>query len=158
MTGYIIKSCKTPNRDDAYRFALDLYESLRIKVLAGEAINAPSVSRVIDEFLLTQKSKSANRYKDIDTSIGKHFRSYAEGQEVDWLDSLSIVGFLTGEGNRAGTGKRQVRTLFIVNRVKCYGFFVGVRTGNICGKFPPLRSRVARMSAVLPLIGMIGIR
>ena len=36
VKGYVVKSCKTPDRDAAYRFALDLYEDLRVKVLAGE--------------------------------------------------------------------------------------------------------------------------
>ena len=50
VTGYVVKSCKTPDRDDAYRFAMDLYENMRVKVLAGEAINAPKASKIIDEF------------------------------------------------------------------------------------------------------------
>ena len=107
---------------------------------------------MIGEFLLTQKSKSANQYKHIGTSVGKQFRSHAEGQKVDWLDSLSIVGFFNWRREEGRHGKKQVTTLFIVNRLKYCSSFVGVRTGNICGKFPPLRSRVARISAVLPLI------
>ena len=29
VTGYVIKSCNTPDRDAAYRFAMDLYEEGR---------------------------------------------------------------------------------------------------------------------------------
>ena len=62
---------------------------------------------MIGELLLTQKSKSANQYKDIDTSVGKQFRSYAEGQKVDWLDSLSIVVYLLAKG--AGQAREKTR-------------------------------------------------
>ena len=82
-TDYGIKSCKMPDRDDAYRFAMDLYEELRLKVMAGEAINSPTIQTVIDKFLENQKAKSPNRYRDINNTIGKHFRSYTEEQKVD---------------------------------------------------------------------------
>jgi integrase len=91
VKGYVVKSCKTPDRDAAYRFALDLYEDLRVKVLAGEIINAPNASKIIDEFLETQRSKSPNRYNDINLTIGKHFRSYSQGQTLEWIDSKTIT-------------------------------------------------------------------
>tara|TARA_E500000331_G_C17204532_1_gene690793 strand:- start:125 stop:1339 length:1215 start_codon:yes stop_codon:yes gene_type:complete len=105
VAGYIIKSCRTPDRDFAYRFAMDLYESLRLKVMAGEAINAPSVDKVIEEFLTTQQAKSANRYRDINNIIGKHFRSYTEGQKVDWLDSASITGYFDWRRQQSRWGR-----------------------------------------------------
>jgi len=105
VAGYIIKSCRTPDRDSAYRFAMDLYESLRLKVMAGEAINAPSVDKVIEEFLTTQQAKSANRYRDINNIIGKHFRSYTEGRKVDWLDSASITGYFDWRRQQSRWGR-----------------------------------------------------
>lgn len=93
VKGYVVKSCKTPDRDAAYRFALDLYEDLRVKVLAGEIINAPNASKIIDEFLETQRSKSPNRYNDINQTIGKHFRSYSQGQTLEWIDSKTITAY-----------------------------------------------------------------
>ena len=35
-TGYVVRSCKTPDRDDAYKFAANLFDELRVKVLAAE--------------------------------------------------------------------------------------------------------------------------
>ena len=64
---------------------------------------------------------------------------------------------MTGEKKDGKDGKKLVTTLFILKRAEFCGFFVGVKTENICGKFPPLRSLVAKISAVLPLIGMIRI-
>ena len=91
VTGYKIKSCETPDRDDAFRFAMDLYETLRIRVLSGQTINAKTASIVIDEFLATQKSKTANRFRDIDQAIGNNLRTYARGQKIDWLDSKTLT-------------------------------------------------------------------
>jgi hypothetical protein len=78
VTGYAVKSCKTSDRNAAYRFAMDLYEDMRVKVLAGETINAPNAYKIIDEFLETPRVQSANLYRDINQIIGKHFRSYSQ--------------------------------------------------------------------------------
>ncbi len=93
VAGYVIKSCKTPDRDNAYRFAMDLYENLRVKVLAGETINSPNISKICDEFLETQQSHSPNRYRDINQTIGKHFRRYVQDRKMDWIDSRTITGY-----------------------------------------------------------------
>jgi|TARA_B100001964_G_C14182232_1_gene576832 integrase len=105
VKGYVVKSCKTPDRDAAYRFALDLYEDLRVKVLAGEIINAPNASKIIDEFLETQRSKSPNRYNDINQTIGKHFRSYSQGQTLEWIDSKTITTYFDWRRQQSRYGK-----------------------------------------------------
>ncbi len=105
VKGYVVKSCKTPDRDAAYRFALDLYEDLRVKVLAGEIINAPNASKIIDEFLETQRSKSPNRYNDINLTIGKHFRSYSQGQTLEWIDSKTITTYFDWRRQQSRYGK-----------------------------------------------------
>ncbi|MFP6733135.1 MAG: site-specific integrase [Rhodospirillales bacterium] len=105
VKGYLIKSCKTPDRDDAYRFAMDLYENMRMKVLAGETINAPNASKIIDEFLKTQRAKSPNRYKDINQTIGKHFRSYSQGQTLEWIDSKSMTGYFDWRRQKSRYGR-----------------------------------------------------
>jgi len=85
---------------------MDLYEELRIKVMAGEAINSPTIQTVIDEFLKNQKAKNPNRYRDINNTIGKHFRSYTEGQKVDWLDSSVIVGYFDWRRGQSRYGRK----------------------------------------------------
>ena len=92
-TGYLVQSCKTSNRDDAYRFALDLYEDSRMKVLAGETLTSPKISKIIDEFLGTLTRQTPARYRDINQSIGKHLREYSKGQTLGWLDSRNITGY-----------------------------------------------------------------
>ena len=106
VAGYKVKSCGTPDRDDAYRFALDLYESLRIRVLSGQTINSKTASHVIDEFLETQESKSPNRYRDINQTIGKHLRSYTRGQKIDWLDSKTLTLYFSWRTDE-GSGQRK---------------------------------------------------
>ena len=93
--GYITKSCKTADRDAAYRFAQDLFDELRIKVLAGQDIHSKSISFVIDEFLAAQLSKSPNRYRDINITVGKHLRTFAEKQKITWLDSKSVSRYFS---------------------------------------------------------------
>ena len=105
VKGYLIKSCKTPDRDDAYRFAMDLYENMRMKVLAGETINAPNASKIIDEFLKTRRAQSPNRYRDINQTIGKHFRSYSHGQTLGWIDSKSITGYFDWRRQKSRYGR-----------------------------------------------------
>jgi integrase len=105
VKGYLIKSCKTPDRDHAYRFAMDLYENMRMKVLAGETINAPNASKIIDEFLKTQQAKTPNRYMDITQTIGKHFRSYSQGQTLEWIDSKSITGYFDWRRQQSRYGR-----------------------------------------------------
>ena len=39
----MVKSCKTGDRDVEYRFAMELSKDMRVKVLAGETINAPNI-------------------------------------------------------------------------------------------------------------------
>jgi hypothetical protein len=106
VTGYKVKSCGTPDRDDAYRFPLDLYETLRIRVLSGQTINSKTASHVIDEFLSTMESKSPNRYRDIDQTIGKHLRSYTRGQKIDWLDSKTLTLYFSWRTDE-GSGPRK---------------------------------------------------
>lgn len=98
-TGYVVRSCKTPHRDDAYKFAANLFGELREKVLAGETINSKAASTVIDEFLGTKKLKSPNRFRDINTTIGKHLRTYVKIQKIDWLDTRSIYGYFDWRRN-----------------------------------------------------------
>ena len=93
ISGYLVKSCKTPDRDAAYRFAMDLYEDGRMKVLAGETINAPNASKIIDEFLETQRSQTANRYRDINRIVGKHFRAYSKGYTLEWINSKTLTAY-----------------------------------------------------------------
>ena len=105
VTGYVVKSCKTPVRDDAYKFAFNLFDELRVKVLAGESINAPSASKIIDEFLQTQRAKSLNRYKDINQAIGKHFHSYSVSQKLDWFDSRTVTGYFDWRRQQSRHGR-----------------------------------------------------
>ena len=93
ISGYLVKSCKTPDRDVAYRFAMDLYEDGRIKVLAGETINAPPTSKIIDEYLTTQQAKSTTRYIAINLVVGKHLRTFAKGQTLEWVNSKNITAY-----------------------------------------------------------------
>ena len=106
ISGYVIKSCKTPDRDDAYRFAMDLYEDLRLKVRAGEAINSPLIEKVIDEFLNSLVSQSPNRFRDINTTIGKHFRTYCKGQKFEWLDSRSCLEYFDWRRGQERYGRK----------------------------------------------------
>lgn len=105
ITGYVIKSCKTPDRDAAYRFAMDLYEDGRMRVLAGEIINAPSASKIIDEFLVAQKSKSTTRYRDINLTLGKHLRAYSKGQTLDWINSKNMTAYFDWRRQHTRYGK-----------------------------------------------------
>jgi integrase len=84
---------------------MDMYEALRIRVLSGQTINAKTVSNVIDEFLATQKSKTENRFRDIDQAIGKYLREYARGQKIDWLDSKTLTLYFLWRTNE-GSGQR----------------------------------------------------
>ena len=93
VAGYLVQSCKTSNRDDAYRFALDLYENSRMKVLAGETLTSPKISKIIDEFLETQTGQKPYRYRDINQIIGKHLRGYSKGQTLGWITSKTIAGY-----------------------------------------------------------------
>ena len=104
--GYVTKSCKTSDRDAAYRFAQDLFDELRIKVLAGQDITAKSTSFVIDEFLEAQAaSKSPDRYRDINQTIGKHLRSYADKQKITWLDSRTISRYFSWRKKQTRHGR-----------------------------------------------------
>jgi integrase len=76
-----------------------------VKVLAGEIINAPNASKIIDEFLETQRSKSPNRYNDINQTIGKHFRSYSQGQTLEWIDSKTITTYFDWRRQQSRYGK-----------------------------------------------------
>ena len=105
VTGYVVKSCKTSDRDAAYRFAMDLYEDIRMKVLAGETINAPNASKIIDEFLESQRAQSPNRYRDINQTIGKHFRSYSQGETLEWIDSKSMTSYFDWRRQQSRHGK-----------------------------------------------------
>ena len=84
---------------------MDLYESLRLKAKPGEALNPRSIDKVIEKFLTTQQAKSANRYRDINNIIVIHFRSYTEGQKVDWLDGASITGHFDWRRQQSRWGK-----------------------------------------------------
>lgn len=106
IAGYVIRSCKTPDRDDAYRFAMDLYEDLRLKVRAGEAINSPMIDKVIDEFLNSLVSTSPNRFRDINITIGKHFRTYSKGQKMEWLDGPSCLGYFDWRRGQKRYGRK----------------------------------------------------
>jgi integrase len=105
VTGYVVKSCKTPDRDIAYRFAMDLYEEGRIKVLAGETINAPLASKIIDEFLETQRSQTDNRYRDINQIVGKHLRTYSKGQTLEWINSKTLTAYFDWRRQHSRYGK-----------------------------------------------------
>jgi integrase len=105
ITGYVIKSCKTPDRDAAYRFAMDLYEDGRMRVLAGETINAPSASKIIDEYLTTQQTKTATRYRDINLIVGKHLRAYSKGQNLECINSRNMTAYFDWRRQHTRYGK-----------------------------------------------------
>jgi integrase len=84
---------------------MDLYEDGRIKVLAGEMVNAPHASKIIDEFLATQKTKTDNRYRDIDQVVGKSLRTYSKGQTLDWINSRNMTAYFDWRRQQTRHGK-----------------------------------------------------
>ena len=106
VTGYIINSCKTPIGTMLTGLRWICMRASVLKFLAGESINAPSINGVIDEFLTNQKSKSPNRYRDLNNTIGNHFRTYTEGRKIDWIDSLSVVGYFYWRREQSRYGRK----------------------------------------------------
>jgi integrase len=84
---------------------MDLYEEGKMKVLAGETVNAPSVSKVIDEFLGTQRSQTTNRFRDIKLILGKHLRVFSKGQTLDWFNSRNLTAYFDWRRQKSRYGK-----------------------------------------------------
>lgn len=76
-----------------------------MKVLAGETVNAPSASKIIDEFLGTQRSQTANRFRDIKLILGKHLRAFSKGQTLDWINSRNLTAYFDWRRQQSRYGK-----------------------------------------------------
>ena len=136
---------------------MDLYESLRLKAKPGEALNPRSIDKVIEEFLTTQQAKSANRYRDINNIIVIHFRSYTEGQKVDWLDGASITGHFDWRRQQSRWGKNTSENTINSEAGEVLRFLRWCKDRKYCERCRHLKNQVARMFAALPSIEMIGI-
>ena len=103
-SGYIVKSLKTEDRDEAYRRAIDLYEDLRFRARAGEEVKSKSASKVIDEYLHSQSHKS--RFSNTQKQIGDHFRSFLGKKTIGAIDTKLIEDYFTHRRSQKYRGRQ----------------------------------------------------
>ena len=103
-TGYIIRSLKTSDRDEAYRKAIDLFDELKYRAKAGEDLKSRLATKVIDEYLASQTHKS--RFVSSNKQIGDHFRSFLGSKPMATIDARLMAGYFANRRTQRHKGKK----------------------------------------------------
>lgn len=103
-TGYIIRSLKTTNRDEAYRKAIDLFDELKYRAKAGEDLKSRLATKVIDEYLASQTHKS--RFVSSNKQIGDHFRSFLGSKSMAAIDARLMASYFANRRTQRHKGKK----------------------------------------------------
>ena len=89
--GYVIRSARTSNRDDAYAFAKELRDDLKFRHRMGENVKSRQAKTVISEYLKSQTSHS--RFENTQVTIGKHFNAFVGNKTMDAIDAALIEDY-----------------------------------------------------------------
>jgi len=89
--GYVIRSARTSNRDDAYAFAKQLRDDLKFRHRMGENVKSRQAKTVISEYLKSQASHS--RFENTRVAIGKHFNAFVGNKTMDAIDTALIEDY-----------------------------------------------------------------
>ena len=94
--GYVIQSTKTTDFEGAKRFAQDLWDQLRLKVMAGGSIKAKNFTELYPKFCdyLKVNVKTEKRFKDISGSIARYPLRYFSKTAVDQIGTKQIQEFV----------------------------------------------------------------
>lgn len=94
--GYVIKSTKTSDFEGAKRFAQDLWDQLRLKVMGGGSIKSKNFSELFPKFCeyLIGNTKTERRYKDVTGSIARYALKYFNKKPVDQISTKEIQEFV----------------------------------------------------------------
>lgn len=94
--GYVIKSTRTTDYEGAKRFAQDLWDHLRLKVMGGGSIKSKSFLELFPKFCeyLIGNTKTERRYKDITGSIKRYALIYFNKKPVDQINTKEIQEFV----------------------------------------------------------------
>lgn len=94
--GYVVKSTKTTDLDAAKRFAQNLWDELRLKVMGGGAIKSHTFDDLYPKFCewLKVNVTKERRYKDITGSIERYALKYFVKKSVDQIGTKEIQEFV----------------------------------------------------------------
>jgi integrase len=94
--GYVVKSTKTTDLDAAKRFAQNLWDELRLKVMGGGAIKSHTFDDVYPKFCdwLKVNVTKERRYKDITSSIERYALKYFFKKHVDQIGTKEVQEFV----------------------------------------------------------------
>ena len=94
--GYVVKSTKTTDLDAAKRFAQNLWDELRLKVMGGGAIKSHTFDDLYPKFCewLKVNVSKERRYKDITGSIERYALKYFVKKPVDQIGTKEVQEFV----------------------------------------------------------------
>ena len=94
--GYVIKSTKTTDYEVAKRFGQDLWDQMRLKVMAGGSIKSKTFTELFPKFCdyLRVNTKTDRRFKDITGSIERYPLKFFNKKPVDQITTKEIQEFI----------------------------------------------------------------
>ena len=95
-TGYVIKSTKTTDYESAKRFGHDLWDQMRLKVMAGGTIKSKTFTELFPKFrdYLRVNTKNERRFNDIKGAIERYPLKYFIKKPVDQITTKEIQEFV----------------------------------------------------------------
>ncbi len=94
--GYVIKSTKTTDLEQAKQFAQNLWDQMRLTVMGGGTIKPHSFNELYPKFKewLQINAKSPRRFKDVTSAIERYALVYFEKKSVDQIGTKEIQEFI----------------------------------------------------------------
>jgi len=94
--GYVIKSTKTTDLEQAKQFAQNLWDQMRLTVMGGGTIKPQSFSELYPKFKewFSIHAKSPRRFKDVTEAIERYALVHFEKKSVDQIATKEIQDFV----------------------------------------------------------------
>lgn len=111
--GYVIKSTKTTDLDEAKRFAQNLWDQLRLTVMGGGKIKPHTFKELFPKFKawLEVNAKSPRRFLDVSGAIERYALVHFDKKTVDQIGTKEIQDFVQWRIQNPVLNKRNKKTV-----------------------------------------------